>query len=45
LYSDRIQTIVGSRNHSSFDDIAKIALVEEGAIFSKKEWYKFSNVN
>ena len=43
LYSDRIQTIVRSRNHSSFDDIAETALEEESAIFSKNERYKNSN--
>jgi hypothetical protein len=43
LYSDRIQTIVRSRNHSSFDDIAETALEEESAIFSKNESYKSSN--
>jgi hypothetical protein len=35
LYSDRIQTIVRSRNHSSFDDIAETSLQEESAIFKK----------
>jgi len=35
LYSDRIQTIVRSRNYCSFDDIAETALEEESAIFSK----------
>jgi hypothetical protein len=43
LYSDRIQTIVRSRNHASFDDIAETALGEESAIFSKNERYKNSN--
>jgi len=43
LYSDRIQTIVRSRNHSSFDDIAETALEEESAIFSKNERYNNSN--
>jgi hypothetical protein len=43
LYSDRIQTIVRSRNHSSFDDIAETALEEESAIISKNERYKNSN--
>jgi hypothetical protein len=42
LYSDRIQTIVRSRNHSSFDDIAETALEEESAIVSKNERYKSS---
>jgi hypothetical protein len=40
LYSDRIQTIVRSRNQESFDDIAETALEEENAIVSKKERYK-----
>jgi hypothetical protein len=44
LYSDRIQTIVRSRNYSSFDDIAETALEEESAIFSKNERYKNNNV-
>jgi len=43
LYSNIIQTIVRSRNHSSFDDIAETALEEESAIFSKNERYKNSN--
>jgi len=37
LYSDRIQTIVSSRNHTSFHEIAETALEEASAIFSKKE--------
>jgi hypothetical protein len=45
LYSDRIQTIVRSRNHASFDDIAETALEEESALFSKNERYKSSNAN
>ena len=45
LYSDRIQTIVRSRNHSSFDDIAETALEEESAIFSKNERYKNNNAH
>jgi hypothetical protein len=45
LYSDRIQTIVRSRNHSTFDEIAETALEEESAIFSKNERYKSSNAN
>jgi hypothetical protein len=44
LCSDRIQTIVRSRNYSSFDDIAETAL-EESAIFSKNERYKNSSAN
>jgi hypothetical protein len=45
LCSDRIQTIVRSRNYSSFDDIAETALEEESAIFSKNERYKNTNAN
>ena len=44
LYSDRIQTIVRSRNHSTFDEIAETALEEESAIFSKTERHKNSNL-
>jgi hypothetical protein len=40
LQSDRIHTIVRSRNHDSFDDIAELALAEESAIISKIERYK-----
>jgi hypothetical protein len=40
LYSDRIQTIVRSRNYSRFDDVAETALEEESAIFSKNERHK-----
>jgi hypothetical protein len=43
LYYNRIQTIVRSRNHSSFDDKAETALEEESAIFSKNDRYKNSN--
>jgi hypothetical protein len=43
LYSDRIQTIVRSRNHANFDEIAETALEEESAIVSKNERYKASN--
>jgi hypothetical protein len=43
LYSDRLQSIVRSRNHASFDDIAETALEEEIAIFSKNERYKSNN--
>jgi hypothetical protein len=35
LYSDRLQTIVRSRNHFSFD-IAETALEEESAFFFSK---------
>jgi hypothetical protein len=45
LYSDRIQTIVKSRNHSTFDEIAENALEGESAIFSKNEKYKSSNAD
>jgi hypothetical protein len=45
LCSDRIQTIVRSRNYASFDDIAETALEEESAIFSKNERYKNVNVS
>jgi hypothetical protein len=37
LFSDRIQTIVHSRNHDDFDDIAETALEEESAMVSKAE--------
>jgi hypothetical protein len=40
LFSDRIQTIVLSRNGSTFDEIGETALEEESAIFSKNERYK-----
>jgi hypothetical protein len=40
LQSDRIQTIVRSRNNEKFDDIAETALEEESAIVSKNERYK-----
>jgi hypothetical protein len=43
MYSDRIQTIVRSKNHYSFNDIAETALEEESAIFSRNERYKSSN--
>ena len=39
LASDRIQTIVRSRNYQNFDEIAETALVEESAIASKQERY------
>jgi hypothetical protein len=45
LYSDRIQTIVRSRNHNNFDEIAETALKEESAIISKTERYKGSNMS
>ena len=37
LASDRIQTIVRSRNYQNFDEIAETALVEGSAIASKQE--------
>jgi hypothetical protein len=40
LYSDRIQTIVRSRNHDSFDEIAETALEEESAIVLKNEKHR-----
>jgi hypothetical protein len=40
LYSDRIQTIVRSRNKEIFDTIAETALEEESAIVSTHERYK-----
>jgi cellular nucleic acid-binding protein len=43
LYSDRIQTIVRSRNYSAFDDIAETVLEEESAIFSKNERHRHAS--
>ena len=40
LASDRIQTIVRSRNYQNFDEIAESALMEESAIASKQERYR-----
>jgi hypothetical protein len=45
LYSDRIQTIVHSRNQDDFDDIAETALEEECAMVSKVERYKAPSSN
>jgi hypothetical protein len=45
LYSDRIQTIVRSRNYDNFDEIAETALEEESAIISKNERYRSSNMS
>ena len=45
LYSDKIQTIVRSRNHSTFDEIAETELEEESDIFSKNERHKSGNAN
>jgi hypothetical protein len=44
LASDRIQTIVRSRNYQNFDEIAETALVEESAIASKQERYRTEGV-
>ena len=41
LASDRIQTKVRSRNYQTFDQIAETALVEESAIASRQERYRF----
>jgi hypothetical protein len=41
LASDRIQTIVRSRNYDDFDEIAETALVEESAIASRHDRDKF----
>jgi hypothetical protein len=38
IASDRIQTIVRSRNGCTFDEIAETALEEDSTIFSKNEW-------
>jgi hypothetical protein len=40
LASDRIQTIVRSRNYQHFDEIAETALVEESAIESRQYRYR-----
>jgi hypothetical protein len=40
IVSDRIQTIVRSRNSDTFDEIAETALEEESAIYSKNERYR-----
>ena len=40
LGSDRIQTIVRSRNYRDFDEIAETALAEESAITSGQDRYK-----
>jgi hypothetical protein len=39
LASNRIQTIVQSRNYQHFDEVAEMALVEESAITSKQDRY------
>ena len=40
IASDRIQTIVRTRNSSTFDEIAETALEEESAIYSKNDRYR-----
>ena len=40
LASDRIQTVVRSRNYRHFDEIAETALVEESAIESRQDRYR-----
>jgi hypothetical protein len=45
LYSDRIQTIVRSRNQEDFDETAETAFEEESAIVSKMERYKGQDTN
>ena len=44
LASDRIQTIVRSRNYQNFDEIAETALVEESAITSKQGRYRLEGI-
>ena len=44
LVSDRIQTIVWSRNFQNFDEIAETALVEESAINSKVVRYRSEGI-
>jgi uncharacterized paraquat-inducible protein A len=45
LQTDRIQTIVRSRNQDNFNEIAETALEEESAIFSKNQRYKGPETN
>jgi hypothetical protein len=45
LASDRVQTIVRSRNYQNFDEITESALVEESAIASKQERYQTEGVS
>jgi hypothetical protein len=40
ISSDRIQTIVRSRNGNTFDEIAETTLEEEGAVFSRDKRYR-----
>jgi hypothetical protein len=44
LASDRVQTIVRSRNFQNFDEIAETALVEDSAITSKLDRYRLEGV-
>ena len=44
MVSDRIQTIVQSRNFQNFDEIAETALVEESAISSKLDRYRSEGI-
>ena len=39
LASDRIQTVVRSRNYQNFDEMAETAVVEESAIVSRLDRY------
>ena len=45
LASDRIQTIVRSRNYQTFDEIAETALVEESAIESRLDMYRWEGTS
>jgi hypothetical protein len=45
LASDRIQTLLRSRNYQNFDEIAETALAEESAIASKQEKYRAEGVS
>jgi hypothetical protein len=45
LASDRIQTIVRSRNYQNFDEIAETALVEESAIESKLDRHRWEGTS
>ena len=45
LASDRIETIVRSRNYQNFDEIAQTALVEESAIASRQDRYRLGGTS
>jgi hypothetical protein len=45
LASDRIQTIVRSRNYQNFDEIAETALVEESAIASRVDRHRLEGTS